>query len=197
MATTAAVKSLVPGQMTDEEFIAFYAGRPHGERWQLIDGDLVMMTPPRLRHLRVAGNLSMELNIHFRRRAYPLYAFHEVGLMVPGGKRFRPTADIAIVPDTVDQATIWSDQFLLAGEVLSESNSVKQVERKRQRYMQHPDNLYVLVMAQDKPSIEVWSRRANWERYDLRNPDDVLELPEWGFKTTLRVIYTGTAVTPR
>ena len=196
MATAVKTKPRAGSILSDEEFEAFVAGRPHGERWQLIDGEAVMMTPPRLRHQRIAGNLAMRLNVHFETQSKPLYAFHEVGLMVPGVKRFRPTADLAVVPDAVDPATIWADRFLLAGEVLSDSNTAKQIERKRRNYMQHPDNLYVLIMAQEKPSIEIWARRKDWKPFELTDLDDTLELPELGFSTTLRRIYAGTSAAP-
>ncbi len=198
MATTTTIsKSDLPVSMTDVEFETFVARRPHGERWQLIDGDVVMMNPPRLRHQRIAGNLAMELNVHFRQTSAQLFAFQEVGLKVPGVARFRPRPDLAIVPTTVDPATIWAEHFVLACEVLSESNTAKQIERKRKHYLNHPDNLYVLIMAQSQLEMEVWSRRLDWQPRFLRSPDDRLELPELGFSTTLRTIYAGTAVVAR
>ena len=195
MATAAKFKNTGSAQ-SDEDFIDFVAARPHGERWQLIDGDAVMMNPPRLRHQRIAGNLARRMNNNFDDCNVNLFAFHEVGLMVPGVKRFRPTADIAVVPNTVDPATIWADRFLLAAEVLSESNTPKQIERKRSHYIQHPDNLYVLVIAQEEVAIEVWARRSGWNRQVLTNLEDTLELPEFDFTCSLRAIYAGTMIAP-
>jgi Uma2 family endonuclease len=43
-------------------FRAFYASRPDEERWELIDGLAVMMTPPSLAHQRIASNLQLLLN---------------------------------------------------------------------------------------------------------------------------------------
>lgn len=194
MATATISKAPIPATMNDDEFVAFVEKRPHGERWQLIEGDVVMMNPPRLRHRRVAGNLATRLNVHFEASGANLFAFQEVGLMVPGVPRFRPTADVAVIENTVDPAVIWADRFLLAGEVVSESNTTKQIERKRTRYIQHPGNLYVLVIAQKEVSIEIWSRRSGWEPYALTKLDDTLELPEFGFATTLRAIYVGTGI---
>ena len=194
MATATLSKAQIPATMTDDEFIAFVEKRPHGERWQLIEGDAVIMNPPTLRHRRVAGNLATRLNNHFDGASANLFAFQEVGLMVPGVARFRPTADLAVIENTVDPAVIWADRFLLACEVLSESNTTKQIARKRARYIQHPDNLYVLVIAQKEVSVEIWARRSRWEPCRLTKQDDTLELPEFGFSTTLRAIYTGTGV---
>ena len=63
--------------------------------------------------------------------------------------------------------------------------------------MQHPDNLYVLVLAQTEVAIEVWSKRTGWAMSELRSLDDVLDLPEFGFTTTLHAIYAKTGVAPR
>jgi Uma2 family endonuclease len=165
-------------QMSDEEFVAFYAARPHAERWQLIDGDAIMMNPPKLRHQKIGGNLAWELNALFRVHMPNMSALQEAGLLVPGVQRFRPQADVAVIDDTVDLDTSWADRFFLAAEVLSESNSARMIERKRKRYMQHPLNQYVLVIAQLKPRVEVFARTKNWQPYVLTRLDDVLDLSD-------------------
>ena len=40
---TAMQPTILAQRFTVEEFLAFYAGRPDGERWQLIDGVAMMM----------------------------------------------------------------------------------------------------------------------------------------------------------
>ena len=159
MATATIARSRVPATMSGEAFVAFIEKRPHGERWQLIDGDVVMMmNPPRLRHQRVVGNLAMLLNIHFAQASTGLFAFQAVGVMVPGVQRFRARPDLAVISNSVDPATIWCESFQLVAEVRSESNSRRQIERKRNRYVQHPENLYVLALEQDRAQIEIRAR---------------------------------------
>jgi Uma2 family endonuclease len=48
--------------MSASEFRSFQAGRPDNERWELIDGVPVMMTPPSIDHNRMASNLERLLN---------------------------------------------------------------------------------------------------------------------------------------
>jgi hypothetical protein len=60
--------------------------------------------------------------------------------------------------------------------------------------MQHPDNLYVLIVSQRQLSVMVWARRRDWAPYELTRLDATLELPEFDFTTTLRAIYAGTPV---
>jgi hypothetical protein len=42
---------------TLEEFLGFYEWRPDNQRWELIDGQPVMMNPPALRHQVIVKNI--------------------------------------------------------------------------------------------------------------------------------------------
>ena len=90
-----------------------------------------------------------------------LFAYQEVGLIVPDVARFRPTADVAVEDNDADYESD-SDRFLLVTEVLSDSNTEEGIEIKRTRYMQHPANLYVLIIEQKAVMVEVWARRCQW-----------------------------------
>ena len=189
-------------EMSDEEFVAFFATRPREERWQLIDGDVIMMNPPKLRHQMIGGNLARALNDIFERHHPELSALQEVGLLVPGVQRFRPRADVAVIDDSVDLDTSWADRFHLVAEVLSESITPRQIERKRKRYMLHPLNRYVLVIAQLEPRVEVFARTNGWQPRVLTRLDDELQLPDLGagpegdpeISIPLRRLYAGTPV---
>lgn len=185
--------TILAQRFTVEEFLAFYAGRPDGERWQLIDGVAMMMPPPTKAHQRIGSNLAFELNTHFKVHRPDLYAYQEVGLIVPDAERFRPEADVAVEESAADYES-YSDKFFLVAEVLSDSNTDRDVEIKRRRYMQHPDNFYVLIIDQKSVMVEVWARRDGWQQIILSAMDDVLELPEFGISIPLRTTYAGTPV---
>lgn len=185
--------TILAQRFTVEEFLAFYAGRPDGERWQLIDGVAMMMPPPTKAHQRIGSNLAFELNTHFKVHRPDLYAYQEAGLIVPDAERFRPEADVAVEESAADYES-YSDKFFLVAEVLSDSNTDRDVEIKRRRYMQHPDNLYALIIDQKSVMVEVWARRLGWQQIILSAIDDVLELPEIGISIPLRTIYAGTPV---
>ena len=194
MATTLTVPKSPRKLMSDEEYIAFLEGRPDEERWELIDGEAIMMNPPKLRHQRIGGNLAWELNAHFRQQKAELIALQEIGLHIPGVRRFRPKPDVAVIDDQVDLDTSWADRFFLVAEVLSDSNTAKQIERKRRRYIEHPLNLQVLVIAQRELRVEFWSRRTGWQPTVLTQPDDILELPEFGLALAVSSFYAGARV---
>ena len=124
-----------------------------------------------------------------------LIALTERGLLVPGVPRFRPIADVAVVLD--DDGGSYLDRFLLAAEVLSPSNSEEYIAIKRSRYIQHPENLYVLVVAQDMLEVTISARAKGWEPQSLRALDDTVDLPELGARFTLRALYRGTPLAAR
>ncbi len=188
--------AILPQRMTVEEFLAFYETRPDDERWELIDGVAMMMTPPTKAHQRIASNLAFALNTHFQIHRPDLYAYQEVGLIVPEVDRFRPTADMAVEDNDADYES-YSDTFHLVMEVLSDSNTDAAVAIKRQRYMQHPKNMYVLIVEQKSISVTIWGRRNGWQPFELTLLDDLLDLPELGFSTPVRTLYAGTPLVRR
>jgi Uma2 family endonuclease len=185
------------GKFTVEEYLAFIASRPEEERWQLIDGVAMMMPPPTLRHQRIASNLARRLNDHLERVRPDLYAYQEVGLMVPDVSSFRPEADVAVLDSAMDvDDTPYAGRFYLVAEILSDSNTDKDIAAKSRRYLQHPLNLYFLLIEQRQVRVELRARAAGWEPVVLEGLGAVLELPEWGFRATLADLYRGTALAP-
>lgn len=179
-------------KFTVEEYLAWIKPRPKEERWQLIDGVAMLMNPPTIKHQFIASNLASELNWRFRRHKPELRALQEVGLIVPEVDMFRPEADVAVLDNSIDQETSWADRFYLVAEVLSESNTDKDIELKRVRYIRHPDNQYVLIIDQKKIGLEIWTRATGWERAVLQDADDVLDLPEFGFQLRVGELYRDT-----
>jgi Uma2 family endonuclease len=186
------------GKFTVEEFFALIERRPEEERWQLIDGVAMMMPPPTLVHQRIAANLALELNTHFRAHQPQLFAFQEVGLIVPEAELFRPEADVAVLDAMADYES-YANSFYFVAEVLSDSNTDKDIAVKRQRYLQHPDNLYFALIDQKRVRAELLGRAAGWQPVVLEKLEALLDIPEWGFSVPLAALYRGTplAAAPR
>jgi Uma2 family endonuclease len=185
------------GKFTVEEYLAFIESRPEEERWQLIDGIAMMMPPPTRRHQRIASNLARLLNAHLEKVRPDLYAYQEVGLMVPNVSSFRPEADVAVLDSSGDgDDTLYTDRFYLVAEILSDGNTDKDIAAKSRRYLQHPSNLYFVLFEQKQVRVEARARAAGWEPVALQGLDAVLELPEWGFRATLADLYRGTSLVP-
>jgi Uma2 family endonuclease len=179
------------GKFSVEEFFALMESRPEEERWQLIDGVAMMMPPPTRVHQQITSNLAFELNTHFRAHRLDLSALQEIGLIVPKAELFRPEADVAVFDLMADYES-YADKFYFVTEILSDSNTDKDIAVKRQRYLQHPDNLYFVLIEQRRVRIEVLARSASWQPLVLEGLDAMLEIPEWSFRTPLAKLYRGT-----
>jgi Uma2 family endonuclease len=178
------------GLMTDDEFLTFIEERPEHERWQLIDGVPFCMNPATNRHQRLCLRLANLLNDGVEAKRPDLVALTERGLLLPGVKRFRPIADVAVVLD--DDGGSYTDSFFLAAEILSPSNTEEHIDAKRQRYIQHPENLCVLVISQDEVRVQVWLRSTGWTMRLATSLRNVVAVPELGVHFDLKALYGGT-----
>ena len=183
-----------PGKLTAEQFLAFIDDRPREERWQLVDGEaFMMMSPARLPHQRIAGNLARLLDRAFERDGRALAALQEVAVRVDAHPDFLAVADVAVVDYEVEDV-VYDAGFHLAAEVLSDSNTHEFISRKRAIYAASPGCLHVLILSQKDFAVEVWSRSNGWEGRVYRSPDDLVTLPEFGFSCTVADLYRGTPV---
>jgi Uma2 family endonuclease len=181
------------GKFGVEEYFALIESRPEEERWQLIDGVAMMMPPPTRVHQQIASNLAFELNTHFRAHRPELIALQEVGLIVPEAELFRPEADVAVLDVTADYES-YADKFYCVAEILSDSNTDKDIAVKRQRYLQHPDNLYFILVEQKRVRLEVLARAQQWQPVVRERLDHVLDLPAFGIRIPLTALYRGTPI---
>ena len=70
----------------------------------------------------------------------------------------------------VDFDVLYADRFFLVAEVLSDSNTDKDIAAKSRRYIQHPLNLYFLLIEQKQVRVELRTRAGGWEPVELKGP---------------------------
>jgi len=179
-----------------ERFLAFYEGRPDGERWELVDGAAYMMTPPNMVHQRIADNLQSLLNMRFRAQRAPLWAYREIGVRIAGARDFHAEPDVAVVAGPAGYE-VYTERFLLAAEVRSASNSPEAIERKLERYREAPDNLFTLVIDQRATRVALRARATGWREVLLGAPADAVELEAFAFRCTVGDLYDSTPLDPR
>lgn len=182
------------GTMDVDQFMAFLETRPKGEHWDLISGVAVMMAPAGYVHQRVASNFRDLLNAAFRAKALRLYAYGEVAVRIPGVLDFQPDPDVAVVPGTPN--VYYFEHFRLVAEVLSPSNTRKQIDLKLRQYCEGPDNLYSVVIDPRKFWIEIYAKSRAWKPLFFERPEDVVEMPEFGFRCLVADPYFDTPVNP-
>ena len=68
------------------------------------------------------------------------------------------------------------DKFYSVAEVLSDSNTDKDIAVKRQRYVQHPENLYFLLIEQNASARRSPGRAGGWQPVVLDQPEATLDL---------------------
>jgi Uma2 family endonuclease len=179
------------GLWSADKFLDFYAARPEGERWQLVDGLPMMMIPPTKVHQKLGKTFLTLLDRALERHRPELEAYYEVGLRIPGVDDFNPQPDIIVLPAEASFDS-YADSFFLVAEIVSPSNTTEAIDRKLDLYARHPDNLYAIAIDQDSVHVRIHSRARGWARTDLRSLDDVLSLPEFGFEARLADLYKGT-----
>jgi Uma2 family endonuclease len=184
------------GTMDVDEFMAFLETRPKGEHWELIEGIAVMMAPASYAHRRIAGNLSELLNSAFAAQTLDLFAYINTAVRSPGVRNFQPEPDVVVVPGTPTY-DLFSERFELVAEVLSPSNTRREIELKLRRYREAPDNQYVVVIEPREVLVVIHARRADWQPATLTKPDDPIDMPEFGLRCTVADLYRGTPLDPQ
>lgn len=188
-----------PGKLTADQFLAFIEDRPAEERWQLIDGEAFMVMSPATRpHQMIGRNLSRSLDKALETQRPDLAALQEIGIRSEAHPDFLAVADVAVadvaVVDAEVENEVYGTRFYLAAEIPSDSNTREAISRKRKIYAASPDCLHVLILSQKDFAVEVWSRSDGWKGRIYRSPDDLIQLPEFGFSSRVAELYRGTPV---
>lgn len=187
-------------RMSIEQFRCFVEGRPDKERWELIDGVAMMMTPPTLAHRRIASNLERLLLDALEAHAPTLTAFQAIGVKLgPAVQDYDPEPDV-VVTDSAAAETLgerYADRFYGVAEIVSLSDRVD-VDRKREIYKLHEPCRCILTVQQDRFEVRIDVRTdAGWTDQVLSAPDDVFALPDFGLRCKVADLYRGTPLVPR
>jgi Uma2 family endonuclease len=184
------------GTMDVDEFTGFLEVRPKEGRWHLIEGSAVRMARPSLAHQRIALNLCELFNRGFEAQRSDLYAYHEIATRVPGVVNFQPEPDVVVAPGTAGYE-LYTEHFRLVAEILSPSNTRREIGLKLRRYREAPDNLYAVVIEPRELLVEVYAKNRNWQPAILKTADDPIEMPELGLRCRVADLYRGTPLDPQ
>jgi Uma2 family endonuclease len=147
------------GLMSAAEFRAFQARRPDHERWELLGGVAMMMTPPTIAHNQIASNLERLLNEGLGHHAPSLLATQRPGLDLGEGD-YRPEPDVGIIDADYDAGQRFVDKAYLLAEVVSDTDEVivpgtdrRWIDVKRDLYRSHSHCEALLIIAQDRMEV--------------------------------------------
>jgi Uma2 family endonuclease len=105
--------------MTGAQFRVFQDGRPDHERWELIAGVAMMMTPPKLAHNIIAGNLERLLTAALAAHDPKRLATQRVGIELAGIDDYKPEPDVGVIDADYRAEQRYVDRIYLAAEVVS------------------------------------------------------------------------------
>ena len=186
--------------MSVADFLAFLDMRPDAERWELVEGMPIMMTPPKIAHQRIASNIERALNAAIETLGLDRRADREIGLQIESAPGYRPEPEIAVIDADYDNER-YASRFYGVVEVLSATDLARNprtgrtaIEDKLAFYRSHDHASFILVVSQDAIMIEVHGRSVDgaWTpSLSITSPDDRLTLPGLGFVATLAECYRG------
>ena len=110
--------------LTIEQFLAFAETRPNHERWELIEGKVIMQASPTKPHQLIAGNIGGLLWSQRRSLGARWLPMPGVGTIVPASPRSLPQPDFMVLehPLTADDYSNTTEDALVLFEVISRSN---------------------------------------------------------------------------
>ncbi|MEA5447014.1 Uma2 family endonuclease [Leptolyngbya sp. CCNP1308] len=127
--------STATAPLSFEDYIAYDDGTEN--RYELVDGELVEMSPPIMEHFLIAKFLEQALDIEIKRLQHPWLCFRESGVRT--GLRKSRITDVSMV--TLDQAqelkgrsVVFATSPLLVIEVVSPDSITRAYRYKRTEY---------------------------------------------------------------
>jgi len=140
---------------TEEEFYAARDAAPFGERWELVDGEVLVTPAPHWMHQRIIARLVVLLDAYVRPRGFGELFFAPLDVKLEPGLVLQP--DILVVP--AGELRKRSDivrRLLLAAEIVSPSSARYDRVTKRPHYQRHGVSEYWIV-DDISQTIERWT----------------------------------------
>jgi Uma2 family endonuclease len=176
-------------RLTPSEYLAFE--RASETKNEYIDGFLVAMSGATPRHVLITVIISAEIHRQFKGRPCRVFTQDLRVRVAEAGMYAYP--DIAAVcgePEFEEGALDVLTNPTLIVEVLSESTEAYDRGRKFACYRQRASLQEYVLVAQDRVSVERYSRQDNfWVLTEATSLDDVLDLPSIGCTLALRDVY--------
>lgn len=183
-----------PEPMTVEEYLEYCRiARPDGQKWELIEGRIVVQDSATDDHQTIALNIGGMLRSECRRLNATWTPLLGIGTRLPSSPGSLPEPDV-MVKEHSNSGERVSDDGLVLFEVHSESNRPKDKRWKLEHYPSVPNCQHFVTVEQDRPLVIRYDRASGWQPVSYEDLNDVLELPALGVSVPLREIYWRTSV---
>ncbi|MGQ0662363.1 MAG: Uma2 family endonuclease [Pseudomonadota bacterium] len=185
----AGMPDVAPKPWSVADFLAWE--RTQEDRYEWLDGFVRMMVGGTADHNAISGNLFAAL--HAALRGGRCRVFFEIIKVVAADAIMYPDlvvtcAEVAPKADAVPEPVI-------VVEVLSRSTADFDRSRKWVYYQSIPSLAHYVLVSQDEPRVEIYTRRpAGWDYAVLTDPGQSLRLTAIDVEIGLAAIYEGTSV---
>ncbi len=187
-----AIRVQAKTRMTFVDFAAFYGSRPDRERWELIDGNAIMMPKPTVKHQRIASNIGRGLHETLLRVRPEWSADFAVAVHAPADHDWAPQPDITVSDTEIQPDQIYAQRFYFVVEVLS-SDRPDVLALKRAYYKSHVHIRGFMFVSQKTIAVELVRRTPDgWITDTLTDPDATVDLPDIGVIGRLGQFYRTT-----
>lgn len=185
-------------QLPMRQFHAFRDSRPQEEKWELIEGVLVLQDRPTIMHQRIASMLEDLLNCQLEATRPQRRAVFRASVWIKGDGKYNPWPDVTVMDAAIKRGQVYVRRFYLVAEVLSESDKKAVLEAKLRYYQDHEHNRCVLFVRQDRVGAIQHDRqsRGGWRRRPLTRPGTMLTFPDIGAVGRLGDLYKSTPLDP-
>src|ERR1700730_10000911 len=175
-------------KITPEQFFAWVSGRE--ERYELVDGEVVMMAGAGRRHDRIVLNLTAA--IHSQIRGGPCQTFTG-DTYVATNLTTRRMPDLGVDRGKPDDDSLMADKPALLVEVLSPTTGGFDVTVKLAEYQSLPSMDYILFVDTETPNAHLYFRDKDrrWEDRVIKGLDATIDLPKLNVVLKLAEIYGG------
>jgi Uma2 family endonuclease len=187
----AGLRKRLPTRMTVDEFLVWDSDDATGRRWQLIDGEPVLMAPAADVHGSIQAELARLLGNHLLAVGSPCRVVDAPGIIprIRANENFRvPDLGVTCAPPSGE---VMVPEPILLIEILSPSDEAK-TRSNIWAYTTMPSVQEILAVRSTRMEVELLRRGTdrNWpDSHAIVRPPDLLELTSIGFQTPVADLY--------
>ena len=168
--------SLRQNPKTCADYEAFVADKPDEERWELIDGEILLQATGTDVHQRIVTNLLMSLHGAAQRKSRDCAAYPGLNIKVDHVDTYAPIPDVIVRCGPLTRSNWCSDPLVLV-EVLSPSTADKDRGFKAIFCKLVPGLVDYLIVYADEPRVELWQRDGEaWQLLPFTRADEAVPL---------------------
>lgn len=140
-------------RMTSDEFIEWSMARPDGERYELVEGEVVSMASERLSHARVKHRIAQALEGAVGRAGLLCEVFPDgMAIEIDNGSVFEPDAQLRC-GDPLPGETVKITDPMLVVEVVSPSSGARDAGAKLEGYFRISSVRHYLIVKTENKTV--------------------------------------------